>query len=95
MQANRASDETKERLTQWLQSPAATSKGATEDLAWLNNQKDLSAVSIDPEKKPQPRVEVKHSIESSTSPTRKAATAGGGGGGGGLLALFGCASKRK
>lgn len=94
MQANRASDETKQKLAQWLQGPAATSRSAREDLAWLDNQKDLSAVSIDPEKKLQPRVVVKQSLESNTSSTPKAATRGGGSGGG-LLALFGCASKRK
>lgn len=95
MQANRASDEMREKLAQWLQSPAAASKSATEDLAWLNNQKDLSAVSIDPEKKSQSQVEVKHSIKSSSSFAPKAATTGEGGGGGGLLALFRCAGKRK
>lgn len=92
MQANEASDETKEQLLIWLQSPAATSKGAREDLAWLNNSKDWSAVSIDPEKRPQPQAERKSSRENRSTPKPKAANVGDGGG---LLALFGCASKRK
>ena len=88
MQANKASDETKEQLTKWLQSPAAgaaaISKGAWEDLAWLQDKNDLSSVSIDPEKRPE---------RSQTSDTSSKKSSGGGGGG--LLALFGCASKRK
>lgn len=92
MQANKASDETKEQLAKWLQSPAATSKGAKDDLAWLNSSKDLSAVSIDPEKRPQPQIERKQSSESKSSSKPKSPSQGSGGG---LLALFGCASKRK
>jgi len=96
MQANKASNEMKEQLMKWLQSPAATSKGAKDDLEWLNATKDLSAVSIDPEKRsePPPVMEPKHSHESKRSSQPKSAV-GGAGAGGGLLALFGCASKRK
>jgi len=92
MQANRASDETKDRLAKWLQSPATTSKSAKDDLAWLSNQEDLSAVSIDPEKKAQLPGEPKQKIESEPSLKPQASP---GGGGSSLLALFGCASKRK
>lgn len=92
MQANIASDEMKEQLAKWLQSPAATSKSAGEDLAWLNAMKDLSAVSIDPEKKAQSQIETKQSIETQSSSKPKSAS---GRGVGGLLALFGCTTKRK
>jgi len=96
MQANKASNETKEQLMKWLQSPAATSKSAKDDLAWLSDTKDLSAVSIDPEKRsePPPVTEPKESHESKRSLKPKPSI-GGGGSGGGLLSLFGCASKRK
>lgn len=90
MQANKASDETKEQLAKWLKNSSANSgdisKGATADLAWLQNSKDLSAVSIDPEKQPQ-------KPQTNGSGTGDSSAAAGGGGG--FLALFGCASKRK
>lgn len=103
MQANRATPEAKEKLEKWLQSPSlmtgGISKDAMEDLHWLHSSKDLSSVSIDPEKKPETiqKTERLSKDSSGDSNTGKKGAGEGGGGGGknGLLALFGCASKRK
>lgn len=89
MQANKASREMTEELARWLQTPAAgqvaMSRGAIEDLASLRQAKDLSIVSIDPEKRVEPSSSVltpesKHSARNRT---------------GGFLALFSCAGKRR
>ena len=94
MQANKASPETKRELEKWLQSPGLESgkisKAAMDDLYWLQNSKDLSSVSFDPEKRA-------FRAKSSDSFSKSSSTVGGGGGGnsGGFLAFFGCASKRK
>lgn len=96
MQANKASEQAKEHLTNWLQKPGANygeiSKGARADLDWLQNSKDLSSVSVETEKP----------YKSSTSTTsgswvgyKTNGVGGGGGGAVGFLGLFGCASRRK
>lgn len=91
MQANKATPEAKEKLEKWLRNPpmesGKVSKAAMEDLRWLQNSEDLSAVSIDPEKQLP-------SVKTGENPS-KAGSGGGGGGGRGFLALLGCASKRK
>lgn len=87
MHANQASNQLKEELRKWLQNPdnGPVSKGAQEDLYQLTNATDLSAVSIDPDRKlPQ--------VQTSSSTSTKAEQSGRSGG---LFALFGCASKRK
>jgi hypothetical protein len=89
MQANKVSPETKRELEKWLQSPrlesGKVSQTAMDDLHWLQNSKDLSSVSIDPEKHSH---RAKTSDSFSKGSTVEGAVAGGGGGGG-------CASKRK
>lgn len=92
MQANKASDDTKKQLEEWLQNPdvksGAVSKSAKADLNWLEGAKDLSSVSMDPEK------QVK-SLPDRPPSSKPTSTKAGGPAGGGFLALFGCASKRK
>lgn len=91
MHANQASSELKEELRKWLQKSVdgQVTRTAEEDLKQIISAKDLSAVSIDPEKK-LPQVKT-----SSAASTKAEPNDDGGGRGGGFLALFGCASKRK
>lgn len=88
MQANKASNAMKEELTQWLQdstSSGSISQGAKDDLSWLQSSKDLSSVSIDPEK----RSSETHLVTENARMGAYAAI------GGGILAWLGCASRRK
>lgn len=98
MQANKATPEAKRELEKWLQSPGLesgkVSKTAMDDLHWLQNSKDLSSVSIDPEKQPH-RVKTSESFSKSSTVGGAATTPVASEGGGGFLAMFGCASKRK
>lgn len=100
MQANKATPEIKKELEIWLQNPrlgsGKISQAAMDDLDLLQNSKDLSSVSIDPEKHPlRARSSESFSKGSTLGKGGNNSAAGGGGGGGGLLAFFGCASKRK
>lgn len=105
MQTNKASSETREQLMKWLQNPAsgssAISSSAREDMAWLQNSKDLSSVSIDPHKVPSTKRDSDEKRSSSSNtlrPDNGGADGSSGGtakGAGGFAALFGCASKRK
>lgn len=84
----------------WLQNPAtgssAISSGAREDINWLQNSKDLSSVSIDPDKVPSPKKDLDEKRFSSSVTSGPSGSGGNGGGGiGAFAALFGCASKRK
>ena len=87
MHANQASNQLKEELRRWLQNPGGgpVTKAAQEDLSRLTNANDLSAVSIDPEKK-LPQVQTSSTVSTKAGQSGKSS---------GLLALFGCASKRK
>ena len=91
MQANKASRQTTEELKRWLEKPTTSAAAGTammmtasakEDLRWLEEQKDLSAVVLNGNEKAR-------SVKSNGG--------GGSGAGGswGLAALFGCAGKRK
>ncbi|KAK5099248.1 hypothetical protein LTS08_005828 [Lithohypha guttulata] len=94
MQANKASDELKEQLAKWLQAPdpeGSTSKTAQADLVWLKDSKDLSAVSLDPEKK---LPEISSFSKVSTKEENKIDKENGRNGAS-FLAMFSCTSKRK
>jgi len=85
-------------LKQWLQKPregpdAGLGIELQQDIAWAQNSKDLSSISLDKEK----TTAVDDAPPENRTPSLKneGAATGGGGGGGGFLALFGCASKRK
>lgn len=98
MQANKATPEVKRELEIWLQNPklgsGKISQSAIDDLDWLSNSKDLSSVSIDPEKRPL-RARSSESFSKGSAAAASGNGGGSGGGGGGFLAFFGCASKRK
>jgi hypothetical protein len=89
MQANKADQDVMRDLRQWLENPnvsAGAGMGqAKEDLAWLENSKDLSSVNL--------------GGKSEKPATRRPSTVGGGGGrgsSGGFASWFNsCAGKRK
>lgn len=93
MQANKASEDMRERLATWLQNPngatTAISTGAKADLEWLRSSDDLSAVSIDPEKPLQKPISGLHAQSDSGGSAVKGTV------GVGIWSLFGCASRRK
>lgn len=94
MQANKANDELKEQLAKWLQVPGPegnASKTAQADLVWLKDSKDLSAVSLDPEKK---LPEISSFSKVSTKEENKIDKEHGRNGAS-FLAMFSCTSKRK
>lgn len=97
MQANKATPEVKRELEIWLQSPklgsGKISQAVLDELDWLRTSKDLSSVSIDPEKRPLRARSSESFSKGSTAP--KNGNGNSNGGGGGFLAFFGCASKRK
>jgi hypothetical protein len=96
MQASKASEKTKEELSQWLQKAEAgsgeePSSSAKEDLEWLKKSKDLSSVQVGIVQK---NVSFSNETVSShnKSPPRKSSSSGGGGG---FASLFSCGAKRK
>lgn len=74
-----------EELRQWLENPKTSAStvvdGAKDDLHWLNQQKDLSSVSLGEKTAPETK-------EKENGGSQKS-------GGGGFAAFFNCAGKRK
>lgn len=86
MQANKADAEVMRDLRQWLENPNVSAGGGLEDLAWLQNSKDLSSVNLNgkTEKTEKPAT------------TRPSNDGGERGGHGGIVNWFSsCAGKRK
>ena len=86
MRANKADEGVMQDLRQWLQNPqtsvGAGMGGATEDLKWLQQSKDLSSVNLGASEKPGKQ-------ESSEAEQEKATS-------GGIASWFSsCAGKRK
>lgn len=100
MKETSVDEKTSGDLKRWLEKPREGSDAGLgievqQDLAWAQNSKDLSSISL---KKEKARAVDEIPTENRTPSIKNegaAAAAGGGGGGGGFLALFGCASKRK
>jgi hypothetical protein len=86
MQAKKADQTVMRDLRQWLENPntsaGAGMGGAREDLAWLENSRDLSSVNLGNSEKPARKESV-------------ASTGGEKSSGGGFVSLFNCVGKRK
>lgn len=108
MKASSVDEKTSDDLKQWLETPRNGSEAGLgidvqQDLAWAQNSKDLSSISLKKNKAPStreiPTENRTPSIKNEGGASIGGNGSGGGGGGGGaaagFLALFGCASKRK
>lgn len=98
MKANSVDEKTSDDLKNWLEKPRDGSEAGLgidvqQDLAWAQNSKDLSSISLKKARAPSMKDTPKENRTPSMKNEGGAST--GGGGGGGFLALFGCASKRK